>query len=147
MQGTTTFRALGNYLREYVVDNGFTSIDYAGDIGTLNLPKWSWDVSAQYARGPWSWLVDASYIGRGKYRATFEGLLANNDVDDVWYVNTALTRDFDFGTTRVRAYLNLDNLFDKEPPFGFGNGGNTGLSGGSYDRIGRMAKIGVRIEL
>jgi outer membrane receptor protein involved in Fe transport len=145
--GNTTFRALGNYLKEYVVDNGASKIDYAGDIGTLNLAKWGWDLSAQYRRGPWSWLVDTSYIGAGKYRNTLEGLLANNRVKEVWYVNTAVSRDLEFGTTRVRASLNLDNVFDQEPPFGFGNGGNTGLSGGSYNRVGRLVKLGFRVEL
>lgn len=147
-EGSVTFRALGNYLREYVVDNGVSAkIDYAGDIGTLNLPQWGWDVSAQVEQGPWSWLISANYIGEGKYRETFEGLLVNNDVDAVWYINTSLQRELTIGGARSTVYLNINNVFDEEPPFGFGNGGSTGLSGGSYDRLGVFAKLGIRVSL
>jgi outer membrane receptor protein involved in Fe transport len=144
--GPVTFRALGNYLRDYVIDNGVSaSIDYAGDIGTLNLPQWGWDLSALLKTGDWRWLIAANYIGEGKYRATFEGLLENNDVPGVWYVSTAIQRDFKWQDLSATAYLNINNLFDEEPPFGFGNGGNTGLSGGSYDRLGVFAKLGFRV--
>lgn len=136
--GKLQTRLLANYIREYAINDGLTEIDIAGSI-TDGLPKWSWTVSSQYTRGPFSLLVVADRVGAGVYnpRFTFD----DNSVDSVWYVDSTVEWDLsDSGLGQTRLYVNASNLFDQAPPFGFG------FQTGPYDRVGRAFKAGLRFR-
>jgi iron complex outermembrane receptor protein len=136
--GKLQTRLLANYIREYAINDGLTEVDISGSISD-GLPKWSWTVSTQYTRGPFSWLVVADRVGAGVYNPRFT--YDDNAVESVWYVDTTVEWDLsDRGFGRSSLYLNAANLFDEAPPRGFG------FQTGPYDRIGRTYKAGLRFR-
>jgi iron complex outermembrane recepter protein len=139
--GRVNLRAMGNHMGEYIVNDGRTRLDEAGDISNFDLPKWSADLSAEYSRGGTTILLDASYIGSGNFSNTLIGRLTPNDVQSTWYLNGTIQHDVKIGGTQVQIYLNGTNLFDQKPPFGLEH------QGANYDRVGRALKIGVRVSM
>jgi outer membrane receptor protein involved in Fe transport len=145
-EGALTLHAIGNYVPDYTVSSRNGSVQEAGDLQIYQLPKWSWDLSADYSWREWNWLIDANVIGGGNYANSLIGRLENNAIGPVWYLNTALQRSFKLADHSALVYFNVDNITSRRPPFGYAVGG--GINGGpAYDRIGARFKLGVRMEL
>lgn len=138
--GAIAFRALGNYTPAYFVDSGTADTNFAGDMLNTGLPKWSADFGAIYTDLGYKLMLDASYIGGGSYNVLLN--IQNNRVVPVWYLNSALEKSFHIGGDEYTAYFNIDNIFNRVPPIGFGNGG-----GPNYDHLGRYFKVGLRFKM
>ena len=71
--------------------------------------------------------------------------IQSNHVNPVFYTNLNLAYDFKMFGSENEIFLNVNNLFDRKPPFGFAF--NYGLTASpQYDVIGRMYKLGVRFK-
>jgi outer membrane receptor protein involved in Fe transport len=141
--GALELRVLGNYLKNYIVDLGVSKIDYAGDILTYGIPKWSWDFGANYRIGNTSIDLSADRIGKGTYSVANAATVQNNDVEDLWYIGLGLQQQLKIHESQVILYGRVDNLMDTKPPLDF----PTANAGGNYDRIGRYFKVGVRLKM
>jgi outer membrane receptor protein involved in Fe transport len=139
--GTVDLRALGNYLREYVIDLGTSKIDYAGDISVYSIPKWGWDFGATYRNGGTSLNVDARYVGSGKYSVASAALIENNKIPSVWYFDAGAEQKFKTSYGELTLYIRGENIFDQKPPKLFP------VAGGNYDRVGPYVKVGARIKI
>jgi iron complex outermembrane recepter protein len=140
--GRLELRVLGNYLKNYIVDVGTSKIDYAGDILTYGIPKWGWDLSANYKIGGTSVQVNANRIGAGTYSIASAATIQNNDVGGIWYFGFGAEQRIATGKGEMAIFARIDNMFDAKPPLFF----PTANAGGNFDRIGRYFKIGVRIK-
>ena len=148
--GRLLVRLLANYQYKFeTITPGGAPEDEAGEVGLSSNPIWKGKLSANYSVGPFSMLVQERYIDSGIYDNTkVAGVTINeNHVDAVWY--TDLTGTFRFGgKEQNEAYLTVNNLFNKEPPFAPGVSG-THLSWSNfdlYDTIGRYFNLGVRFN-
>jgi outer membrane receptor protein involved in Fe transport len=141
--GALELRVLGNYLKNYIIDQGTSKIDYAGDISTYGIPKWGWDFSANYKVGKTSLDFGANRIGSGKYSIASADTIQNNDVSGIWYFALGVQQRVTAGTSEFTLYARVDNMFDAKPPLFF----PTANAGGNYDRIGRYFKVGARVKM
>lgn len=141
--GALDLRVLGNYLKNYVVDLGTSKIDYAGDISTYGIPKWTWDFGVNYKIAGTSVDLDVNRLGAGKYSIANAALIQNNDVPGVWYVGLGVQQAIKSDNRELTVYARIDNMFDEKPPLFF----PTANAGGNYDRIGRYFKVGARIKM
>ncbi len=143
--GNVTLRATANYVPSYRVTTRSGSVEQAGDLNVFQLPEWTGYASVAYSVGDWNLLLDGNYIGGGNYANAQIGLLQNNGISGIWYMNTAIQRQLHFGGRKSLLYLNVDNILDEEPPYSYGVGG--GINGGpAYDRKGTRFKLGYRME-
>ena len=138
---TLDLHVLGNYLQKYVVDTGTSRIDFAGDISSLNIPKWGWDVGATYRHQRTTLGIDARHIGKGKYSMASAALIQNNDVPGAWYIGAGVEQTIATARGDLSLYLRADNIFNQKPPQFFAN------AGGNYDRVGPYLKAGVRLKM
>jgi outer membrane receptor protein involved in Fe transport len=141
--GVLDLRVLANSLTHYVVDLGTTKIDYAGDILTYGIPKWGWNLGANYRVGATTINLDANRIGSGKYSIASAALIENNDVEGMWYLGLGLQQEIETRAGALTVYGRVDNLLDEKPPVFF----PAANAGGNYDRIGRYFKLGLRLKL
>lgn len=142
-EDTLDLRAMANYVRRYVVDTGTTRIDYAGDILTYGLPKWSWDFGASYRHKDTLVSIDAQHVNKAIYSVASASQIQNNSVEGRWYVNLGLQQTVKSNIGELTLYTRIENLFDEKPPVLF----PTPNFGGNYDRVGRYFKIGARLAL
>jgi outer membrane receptor protein involved in Fe transport len=136
-------RVMTNYLRHYTVDTGTTKIDYAGDILTYGLPKWSWDFGAAYRHRDTYFNVDAQHTSKSTYSVAALSQIQNNVVEGRWYFNAGVQQTVKSGMGALTLYMRVDNLFDEKPPVLL----PAPNFGGNYDRIGRYFKMGARWAL
>ena len=55
------------------------------------------------------------------------------------YLDASFGYEFDVGDTTMNAYLNVNNLLDKDPAIGG--------SAQTYDTLGRMLRAGIRFNM
>ncbi|MBO9543653.1 TonB-dependent receptor [Caulobacter sp.] len=119
---------------------GFDLNDDKGEIGN---PDVSWRLDTTYKRGPLAVTLTTSFTGKSYFNKDF----TPETRDPLWvkdyYLNDlAISYDLTdvvggrLGLDRVKARLNVRNLFDEEAPWG-----TTGL--GVYDVLGRYYQIGL----
>ncbi|QIB64592.1 TonB-dependent receptor domain-containing protein [Kineobactrum salinum] len=153
--GAVSIRWLASYVKEQSFspdgvnvedDAGVVGPDAAGRVPT---PKWRWNLSGNYQRGPLGLTAQLRYVGGGDFLAnqTIEDI-NDNDVDDVYYVNLSARYDVPFGEDgNVQVYAGVNNVFDEDPPVApldFVN--NLGTNNILYDVIGRYFFGGVRLR-
>ncbi|WP_161495022.1 TonB-dependent receptor domain-containing protein [Caulobacter sp. BP25] len=119
---------------------GFDLNDDKGEIGN---PDVSWSLDTTYKRGPLSATLTTTFIGKSYFNKDFTPETRDPLwVDDYYVNNLAMSYDLTdllggrLGMDRVKARLNVRNLFDKEAPYG-----TTGL--GVYDVMGRYYQVGL----
>lgn len=139
--GSLELRALGNYLKNYIIDLGNSRIDYAGDLSVYGIPKWGWDLGATYRNSGTILNVDARRIGGGKYSVASDTLIQNNDISGLWYFGAGIEQSIKTSRGELALYLRAENMFDQKPPKLFP------VAGGNYDRIGPYIKVGARIKM
>jgi len=128
-------RALVSYVAEASITNpGAPKLDRAGQNDTA--PEWNALASISYDRGPFSFTWTQRYIGSGVRNVDW---VTGVDIDDNRvparsYTNLRMSYDAD----AYEIYMNVQNLFDREPPR---------LVGGSlYSDLGRAYAVGVRFN-
>ena len=132
---------------------GAAKVDRAGQTGIQGgVPKWNFNVSANYKTGPLSLTVDERIIGKGSYDATFvEGRdVDNNRVPAIAYTDLSVVWDVEAGQRTFQLFGTVNNLLDQDPPKNAGSyfvfatvPTNTYL----FDQIGRAFTVGVRVRL
>ena len=132
---------------------GAAKVDRAGQTGLQGgVPKWNFNISANYRTGPLSLSVDERIIGKGSYDATF---VEGRDVDDnrvpaIAYTDLSLSWDVTAGRRTFQLFGTVNNLLDQDPPKNAGSyfvfatvPTNTYL----FDQVGRAFTVGVRVRL
>lgn len=160
--GELTLRGLATHYLENYVDNGVdvpTSSDGANGIGsTFGAPSWVYRVSATYAvnnftltatgRGVSSGTIDNSYIvcSTSCPASTVANPTINsNHVPGAVFADLNITQRIEVGASQADLFLNIANLFNRDPeilPY-------AGLSTNPtyYDYLGRLFRVGVRFEM
>lgn len=133
------------------MSNDFTAFaggDVVDSQGEVGVPDWKANLTAIYALDAWKFAWSTRYI---------QGVNVENDsVDAFGTIGTYLYHDaqvrFAFGDERqFTAFVGIDNVFDKEPPFlgqgvpGDVTGTNTALD--VYDAIRRYWYLGFEVAL
>jgi outer membrane receptor protein involved in Fe transport len=146
-------RLLTTYLSELsTTQAGAATVDRVGQTGAQGgAPDWQGTLSLSYSRGPLSATLQERYINSGKYDATYvEGVdIDDNTIASVAYTNLELSyRGSMAGDAGFQTYLNVTNLFDKDPPlvatWGFTGSQQTNTS--LFDIYGRRYNVGVRLS-
>ncbi|MDQ2641403.1 MAG: TonB-dependent receptor [Pseudomonadota bacterium] len=148
----TLFRVVATRLIEQstTVPNATTSVytDRAGDIG-IGYPKWVANALVNVDIGPLGLNANARYIHKGARNTTW----VPGDIAPQFRTIGSVTT-FDVGaryglamTGEPELYLNIQNVFDRDPPLVPSSalvGGQTNV--GLYDTMGRYFTMGVRLQ-
>lgn len=147
--GDLTLRLLASYLDEFIIDDGITAIDRAGQVAGDGVPHWRVNANLIYQNGPLMLGLSGRYVGGGTYDNTFGPFDINiNRFPSRTYANASFQYVFkDDGQTSVEVYGNVNNLFDRDPPivpqtFFIPLATNPI----HYDTIGRTFSVGVRVK-
>lgn len=145
--GTLGLNLIGNHS----LSNDFTPFaggDVVDSQGEIGVPDWKANLTATYTLSAWNFAWSTRYI----HRVNVE----NDSVDAFGALGTYLYHDvqarFAFGDEKkYKAFVGIDNVFDKEPPFlGQGVPGDvTGTNTASdvYDAIRRYWYLGFEVSL
>jgi outer membrane receptor protein involved in Fe transport len=151
-QGTLRFRALGNYIKHFITDNGLTRLDTVGTVGDLNgIPRWRGIFTVAYRDDVFGVNARVRHTDGGKYDKFADGLrvspggafvpghsalLTNNDIASRTYVD--LGAQF-----RVKPNFelsaNVTNLFDVDAPI-------SPQASAHYDIMGTYFNFGVKLD-
>jgi iron complex outermembrane receptor protein len=156
LPGTLTGRLLGTFT-DYNTQRSVSTLEFAGS--AQGQPKYSGSFNLTYALGPSSTnfqfrytsglLADATLIGPGQsgYDPTLSNSVNQNQFPAAYYIDFAENYDFySDGNLKFTAFLNVNNLLDKDPPGRF-RAVIAFLAGGDpYDLIGRTFKAGIRFK-
>ena len=167
MAGSLNFRVLASYLYDLIIDPGLGGniYNYAGQSGPTaafggfnTSPKWQANAFMTYTNGPFSGTIQARYVGPGRfttttpsgglavapgdagYAATNVNSISSNSVPAAWYFSLHASYDV---TKHFTVFGNIDNLFDKDPPFAPGGNGYP-TNPVYFDTYGMSWKVGVR---
>ncbi len=154
--GNLSLRALANFpttLR--VAAPGVPTVDYVGYSGGVSgpivsgagsTPRFTGQTQIGYDLGPWSILAQGRFIGGGKYFNSFAPkTLGLTKVSGAAYLDLNFERKLAvLGGGSV--YLNVRNVFDKDPAFDPLPGGEFETNTALYDQQGRMYRVGFRFQ-
>ena len=150
--GTLNFRALGNYIRELVTDNGLTRLDNVGTVGDLNgNPPFRGIFTVAYQEDVFGLNARVRYIDGGKYDKFADGLrvapggsfvpghssvITNNDIDARTYVDIGMQVR---PTDKFELSFNVTNLFDVDAPV-------SPQASAHYEVMGTYFNFGVKVD-
>lgn len=149
---TIGVRLFANYVEKFRTYQGASRVELVGSLVNQQ-PQWTTQALWYYQSGPYQLTMSNRYIGGGNYNNSFEpehpsyvpNAVENNDVDAKIYTSFNLTYGFERFGSRSEAFVNINNAFDVDPPFGFAF--NYGLTASPmYDVIGRAYKVGLRFR-
>jgi outer membrane receptor protein involved in Fe transport len=145
--GDLNFRFLGTYLKNYITNDGTTSIERAGD--QTGGAKVKWNLTTGYRNGAWLATVTGRYIGRSQVDNTYTQALdiSDNNVPSRFYLNASAEYTLYDSPEKGRAslFFKVDNLLDKDPPIITGTSNQPSATNTNYDRIGRAFAVGMRL--
>ncbi|MEO8307400.1 MAG: TonB-dependent receptor [Pseudomonadota bacterium] len=161
-----SFRLLGTYLLESSTTNtAGVKTDLTGGV-LEQLQTTRINATMTYNNGPFSWFMQARYLGGGDLSARYnqERLLgttaagvttvtgsaviydvADNKVGSSLYWDTRLGYTIPTGDGTLEIFANVNNLFDKDPPLILGEA-IVSQTGGGYDVIGRFFTLGINLR-
>lgn len=127
--------------------------DRAGEVGGFSLPEWKVTTNLTYLNGPVSAFLQGRWIDGGLLsRNLVEGVdIDDNTVSSVFYTDFNLRYTSSAGNlgSEWEAFLNISNLFDRDPPPAPGGVGRTGtneFNTSLHDIFGRRYTAGVRLN-
>ena len=131
---------------------GAAKVDRVGQTGAQGgAPDWQGTLSLSYDRGSLSATIQERYINSGTYDATYvQGVdIDDNTIASAAYTNLELSYRGDMsGNSTFQTYVNVTNLFDRNPPlvatWGFTGSQQTNTS--LFDIYGRRYNVGVRFN-
>jgi iron complex outermembrane recepter protein len=165
--GNVSFRLTASHALETIVPSG---ADVAGqngvDQGFLSdfaaSPDWSGNLTISYANGGFVGTLQTRYVSAGNldqqnpktgpdsssYNPNLTYSVNDNTIPSYFNFNGTVSYDFKlWGAERTEAFLTVNNIFDKEPPFaGTGFQGTGGTNVVFYDALGRTFRVGVRAK-
>jgi iron complex outermembrane receptor protein len=165
--GSLAFRLTATRALETLVQSGNRIRDIAGqtggDQGFLSdfaaSPDWAANLVITYMRGPLTLTTQARYTDSGVldlqtpkygpddplYAENMTNSVTSNRLPSHTVWNLSASYNFQVGDLkRLQVFGVIDNVFDKEPPFSAGVVG--GVNGVYFDTMGRMVRMGVRME-
>ena len=174
--GSLSVRLLAEHMMDQIFQSGPTSapINIVGQLGSSNsflsdnqpTAKWTGSLTGTYAQGPWGLTSQVRFVSSGvlDYNAPNGTTFATpavqrypvgvNSVPS--YAIFSLSGQYTFANlgalSSLQVYGVVDNLFDKQPPFAAGAGafgvsnGTAGTNPVFYDTLGRMFRLGVRMN-
>lgn len=125
-------------------------------------PDWNANFIVSYMRGPLTVTTQARFVSDGimdlttpkygredlgdDFDPTLVDSIESNRVPShtVWNLNASYNILLDNGGN-VQVWGNIDNLFDREPPYA-GGGGTGGTNPMFFDAMGRMFRVGIRSQ-
>jgi hypothetical protein len=140
-----SLRALVGYLGE----NSTTTAAGAtqDQAGSRTRPEYTGVVTATYALGSWSLMLQGRYFDSVKNNVNW---VEGRDVDDNWIAsqttwNTGLSYSGELERgTAWRASFNVTNLFDRDPSIAPGTTGQGILAG--HDSLGRRYQLSLNLD-
>jgi hypothetical protein len=160
--GDLDFRLLATYVKNLITVDSAGPIDRAGQTGLRagtipGIPDYTLDGLVNWTKGPLQLSFHSRYIPDGIYNAAFIGpdqpgyniALGNssnsNSVPDAWYFDLVGQYDFSRATDgSFVLYAAVNNLGDKDPPRTPGSNGSG--NNVQFDPVGRMYKVGLRMQ-
>lgn len=150
---TVGARLFANYVEKFRTYEGVGApVELAGSIRDQQ-PKWTAQALWTYGSGPYQLTIINRYVGGGRYSNTFEpsdpsyvpNAIEKNKVKARLYTGLTFNYDFEPMGSKAQAFVNINNVFNVKPPFGFAF--NYGLTASPmYDVIGRAYKVGLRFR-
>lgn len=148
-------RVVGSLLLESSTTNSSgVKTENKGSAGAQTFEKRA-NLTFNYSNGPFRWNLAGRYLGGGRhsnnyniYNSTLDRVQynrANNWVGSSVYWDTRVSYGFEAGDARLEVFGNVQNLFDRDPPFIPPQGG-IGHTSGAYDQIGRRYVMGVSVR-
>jgi iron complex outermembrane receptor protein len=105
-----------NYFFLDTLDFSVTGTDFNPAAGERNSSEHRGTVNMVYTKGPFRWLWQTQYIGEAVFDLTDNANTRDlRGVDEFWLFNTGLAYEW---SDNLSLQLNVDNVFDEEPPFG-----------------------------
>jgi iron complex outermembrane receptor protein len=155
MAGDLTLRLYANYLQHFVTQQSVTEPAYenAGYATTGNqptaYPHRRATLNVDYKKDAFGFFLSEQYIGN----LSLDSPQPNNvyvspNVPAVWYTNAMVSYRLPIDKGNVETYLNVGNLFDKQPPLVPGSipGLNLPTIISLYDTVGRVFTLGARFK-
>lgn len=165
LAGDITFRAMATRYLENYFDNGIsTPTDSAGENVGGSPPDWVYRLSAVYSNDPLTLALIARGVSDGTYDnswitcdidcpvSTVDNRTTNyNKIDGALYFDATITYAVDWLGDESEFYFNVKNMFNKDPsivPYGPSGSayGSISTNQGLYDFLGRVFRIGVRMN-
>lgn len=149
---TVGVRLWGNYVGKFTNNNGVITTQTASCI-TCQQPRWTGQALWYYAPDPYQVTIINRFVGGGEYSNLYNptdpsyvpNAIASNKVDPVLYTDLNLKYDFEKFGLESEAFLNINNVFNRQPPMGFAFG--YGLTASPmYDIVGRDFEVGLRFK-
>jgi outer membrane receptor protein involved in Fe transport len=170
--GTLDLRLLAEHMMDQIFQPSalVPPVNIVGQTGTANsflsdnqpTAKWTGSLTGTYLRGPWSVTTQMRFVSAGimDYNAPNGYNSAGTQLYNVTRIPSyqvfSLSGTYTFanvgGGVAVQLYGVVDNLFDKRPPFASGagafgiNNNNGGTNTIFYDALGRMFRVGARLN-
>jgi outer membrane receptor protein involved in Fe transport len=152
------FRVLGSYLDEFSLHNlGALPQQQAGTTGNLPLPRLQLNASTTFTQGPFSAFINERYTSAGKRQWNDNMPLYGGQIIDDDRIASALYTDMNLsytrsgeGTSEWQVYLNVQNVFDRDPPrvpIYSGFNGTTDTNRALFDVLGRRFVLGFKYQL
>lgn len=156
LPGELSVRALGSYVKHLRLIDAGGPVERAGS-GLGGLPTWTGNFDASYIGERFSTTVNLRYFNKLKYDSTLVGpedagydpsagnSVTTNRFPGRTYTNWSVSVNLPTqSASQLQLFVNINNLFDKEPPRfalpAFFQGGNP------YSIKGRFYRAGVRYE-
>ena len=164
LPGRLSARVTASHSIETKVPNGRdVSGQNGGDQGFLSdfasSPDWSGNLTLSYSNGPFvgtfqtRWVSDGlldkqnpkTGPGEAGYNPGLTYSVDDNTIGNYFLFNATASYDFQIsGVEKTQAFLSINNLLDRDPPFSAGPVG--GANGALYDVLGRTYRLGVRMK-
>jgi outer membrane receptor protein involved in Fe transport len=164
LPGRVQLRALAtNYLKMASTINGVVD-DTAGQNTSYGPPSWKWNASVNYALDAFRGSLTARGISAGVYDndwivcstdcpvSTSKYRTVNdNHIPSSIFWDASLTYAFTFQNADVESFVNVRNIFDRDPPIVAPNAGcfNYTIASSNpqlYDQLGRTFTVGLRMK-
>jgi outer membrane receptor protein involved in Fe transport len=153
--GELGVRLYANYLQHFVTQESVTepAYDNAGYATVGNqptaLPHRRATLNIDYRMAAFNFFVSEQYIGGLSLDSPQpDNVYVNPDVPTVYYTNAMVSYRMPMDKGNVETYLNVGNLFDKQPPLEPGSipGLNLPTIISLYDTVGRTFTLGARCK-
>jgi iron complex outermembrane receptor protein len=157
---------LTHYMRNYTNDGVNPPANLAGVNAGGGTPDWVYNATVTYHTDPWTFNLTGRGVSAGKYSNEYivcqtgcpVSTLANrtsnyNSIDGAFYMDVSTSYDFSAFGVDTTAFLSVKNIFNTDPALVAGgpDGNNTPAypetNRNLYDYLGRMYRLGVRVNL
>ncbi|QJU59946.1 TonB-dependent receptor [Sphingomonas sp. AP4-R1] len=164
--GSVTLRGMATRYLENYSNNGIDApVDTVGSNASGGTPKWLYRVTATYNRGGFTYNLIGRGVSAGVYDTSFvecsstcpASTVTNRTINDnhiagAFYIDTTISQNIRMGSQSIELFLNINNLFDKDPPVvASGPAGSAYATPATnqslYDLLGRTFRVGARFRL